>query len=215
MNTKLLEGFPEEIAALKTQLADERAQLDEAPEDVNPEIVGMARDRFQMLEELIEAIEGARNSVFAAEAKAVERARRNVEYRAAVRDVVIARARLEEFESLIRVTQKTVDEGEAALARKQALLTQHLNNPVREPEFAAPIVIRRWDTTKNILEENLAAQSRALGEAKAALTRLRSDLLQANDALYARPQGLLFRAQWLAPRVPQKEQGVGRLGAVN
>ena len=215
MNTKLLEGFEEEIAALKAQLTDERAQLDAAPEDVSSEVVAVARDRFQMLGDVIGQIEGARNSIIQAESQAVERARRNVEYRAAVRDVVIARTRLEEFETLIRAAQKKVDEGEAALASKQALLTQHLNNPVREPEFVAPVVVKRWDATKKTLEANVAAQSRELGEAKSALTRLRTEWQQANDALYARPQGLLFHAQQLAPRVPRKDQGVGTLSAVN
>jgi hypothetical protein len=215
MNAELLSGFELEISALSAQLSDERTQLEEVPEDCNPEIVAMARDRFALLEDLIRKISEARASILLAEAEAVDRARRYVQWRAAVRDVIVARARLEEFVPLIRQAQEKVDQGEAALTSKQAALTTHLNHPLAEPNFAAPAKIKAWDATKKTLEANLAEQSRTLGDAKIRLQRLHLDSLSAQDALFARPGGLLFRADQLAPRVPQKEQGVGVRSAVN
>jgi hypothetical protein len=215
MKQQLSDAFASEISALTAQLADERAQLDEVPEDCDPEVVATARDRIEMLQELIAKVQEARHLVAMAEAEAGARALRYVQWLAAIRDVNLARARLEEFVPLIRQAQEAVDAAEAARTNKQAALTAHLNNPVPEPQFASPAKLKKWNATKQTLEASLAAQARVVREASAALKDLHFERQKANDALFARPGGAMFRAEQLQPRQPQKAQTFGRLEAVN
>ncbi len=159
--------------------------------------------------------EDTRDKIVRAELKVVSDVEGFINWR---RTVLAARQAVEAlapFEKKISAMQLDVDSAFANFANAERLLGEHLARPVPNLDYAAPALIKNWETRRAELEAAVQERGTKLRAAKETLQELRFEATKKQHEVFDRPGGLLFQAEQLQPREPEKPTSVGTLSAVN
>jgi hypothetical protein len=208
MNEQLFKAFEVELDAIKNRLARERGKL-EGIED--GEVAAIQRHRIAAIEAHLAEVTNSQLKIVLAENHVEETVKKFRTWRERVAAVRQAKANVEKFTVLISKAQIAVDQAENNFANARTNLTNHLNHPIPEPDYAAQSVIRRWESLKAELESAMQTRIDELRTSKQQLADLRNQWMKATQEF----ERAAFDERMARLPMPQRPQGVGILKAVS